>query len=91
MRKSDRYMSWMRANKCHHEPSIEAVLAVYFNLYETSNRLSTDGNIIVAKRLDALAERLWSTIKEAILTSEPKRRTRPVSPIQHGDQLELPL
>ena len=83
MRKSDRYMSWMRANQFQHGPSIEAVLAVYINLNELSNRFVADGNETVAARLNLLAERLWSTIKESVLTSEPNRRTKHASTVHH--------
>ena len=86
MRKSDRYMSWMRANEFQHEPSIEAALSVYINIDETCNRLLSEGNGSAAERLDTLAERLWSTIKEAVLTSEPNRRPKPASPIEGVDQ-----
>ena len=83
MRKSDRYMSWMRANEFQHEPSIAAALAVYINLDEACNRLAADGNSTAADRLDTLIGMLWSRIKEAVLTSEPNRRPKPASPIQH--------
>ena len=79
-------MSWMRANEFQHEPSIEAALAVYINLDETCNRLFADGNGTAAERLDTLAERLWSTIKEAVQTSEPNRRTKPANAMQGVDQ-----
>ncbi len=86
MRKSDRYMSWMRANEFQNEPSIEAVLAVYINLDELCNRFLADGNNTVAARLNLLADRLWVAIKESVLTSEPNRRPKPASPVQHDDQ-----
>ena len=88
MRKSDRYMSWMRANEFQHEPSIGAVLAVYINLGEACNRLSANGNITAADRLETLMGMLWMAIKEAVLTSEPNRRPKPASPIQHDAQHE---
>jgi len=81
MRKSDRYMSWMRANEFQHEPSIEAVLAVYINLDEACNRLTADGNSTAADRLYALRDAIWSTIREAVLTREPNRRPKPASPM----------
>ena len=85
MRKSDRYMSWMRANEFQHEPSIEAVLAVYINLDELCNRFVADGNDTVAARLNLLADRLWVAIKESVLTSEPNRRPKPASTVHHYD------
>ncbi len=88
MRKSDRYLSWMRANEFQHEPSIEAVLTVYLNLVETCKRLAADGNSTAADRLETLGDRLWMAIMEAVLTSEPNRRPKPASPIQHDAQHE---
>ena len=85
MRKSDRYMSWMRANEFQHEPSIEAVLAVYINLDELSNRFVAEGNETVAARLNLLADRLWIAIKGSVLTSEPNRRPKPASTVHHHD------
>ena len=76
LRKSSRYMSFLRANDHMREPSIEAVLATYITVDRYCDNLRKSGDLDGVKTVDALADRLWSVIHSTVMTAEIPMRSK---------------